>query len=74
MRSAVQGETVKKVTRDNIIFAFINNNLTCHLNPGGAGLPNANCFFFFFFIRKLFQSTRLYIEGILNGRPALCAW
>ena len=27
-----------------------------------------------FFIRKLFQSTRLYIEGILNGRPALCAW
>ena len=27
-----------------------------------------------FYIRKLFQSTRLYIEGILNGRPALCAW
>ena len=24
-----------------------------------------------FFIRKLFQSTRLYIERILNGRRAL---
>ena len=28
----------------------------------------------YFFIRKLFQSTRSYIEGILNGRPALCAF
>ena len=28
-----------------------------------------SCFFFFFF-RKLFQSTRIYIKGILNGRPA----
>ena len=28
---------------------------------------------YYFFIRKLFQSTRLYIEGILGGRPAtLC--
>ena len=27
----------------------------------------------YFFIRKLFQSTRLYIKGILDGRPAtLC--
>ena len=28
---------------------------------------------FFFFFRKLFQNSRLYIKGILNGRPAtLC--
>ena len=26
--------------------------------------------FFIFFIRKLFQSIRLYIKGILNGQPA----
>ena len=27
-------------------------------------------FFSFFFFRKLLQSTRLYVKGILSGRPA----
>ena len=37
-------------------------------NQAWANLLN---YFFYFFLRKLFPSIRLYIEGILSGRPAL---
>ena len=51
--------------------AFVVGNSWCQNDDYVGGVTYF--ILFFFFTRKLFQSTSLYIKGILGGRPAtLC--